>query len=362
VRRLLDPPAPDDREQSDPVEERLTRTRGLGEVLFAPSQAPSELELARALAAANDSVAALDSLALGGERAARLRDELAGAAETEDATRGPGPLQVDAVKKALAGVPAYGGTTLETFDVCSYRWFVDHELNPQPLDPTPEPLTQGGLMHTALERLYKEAPGEDALPRPGDVERWIARGREIVDEVTARLTDHPADRAMRRRVERLLVAFLRREAARESPRLRPSLLEADFGEEASKPALPIGDWALHGRIDRVDEGDGVGLAIDYKLAREVTPVAKFVEKGTLQLPLYLLALRELWGMDVVGGLYQPLRPTTNPRPRGLVRKEEGEQLLADVNLYDGDLLSSDEFEAALNDVRRPRRPGGGPYA
>lgn len=350
VRRLLDPPAPDDREQSDPVEERLTRTRGLGEVLFAPSQAPSELELARALAAANDSVAALDSLALGGERAARLRDELAGAAETEDATRGPGPLQVDAVKKALAGVPAYGGTTLETFDVCSYRWFVDHELNPQPLDPTPEPLTQGGLMHTALERLYKEAPGEDALPRPGDVERWIARGREIVDEVTARLTDHPADRAMRRRVERLLVAFLRREAARESPRLRPSLLEADFGEEASKPALPIGDWALHGRIDRVDEGDGVGLAIDYKLAREVTPVAKFVEKGTLQLPLYLLALRELWGMDVVGGLYQPLRPTTNPRPRGLVRKEEGEQLLADVNLYDGDLLSSDEFEAALNDA------------
>lgn len=350
VRRLLDPPVPEDREQPDPLEERLTRSRGLGEVLFTPSEAPSELELARALAAANEPVAALDSLALGGKRAARLRVELTGAAEVEEATRKPGPLQVEAVKEALAGVPAYGGTTLETFDVCSYRWFVDHELNPQPLDPTPEPLTQGGLMHAALERLYEEAPGEDALPRPGDVVRWIARGREIVDEVTAELTDHPADRAMRRRVERLLVAFLRREAARENPRLRPSLLEADFGEDASKPVLPIDGWALHGRIDRVDEGEGVGLALDYKLAREVTPVAKFVQKGTLQLPLYLLALRELWGIDVVGGLYQPLRPTSNPRPRGLVRREEGEQLLTDVSLYDGDLLSSEEFEAALNDA------------
>jgi ATP-dependent helicase/DNAse subunit B len=352
VRRLLEPAAPGEGEP-DALEERLTHSRGLGDFLFAPSEAPSELELARALAGGPvDPSTALDSLRLGDDRRARLRAGLAAAAETEVATREPGPLRIDAVKDSLGEVAAYGGTTLETFDVCSYRWFVDHELNPEPLDPAPEALTQGGLMHAALELLYREAPGDDALPRPGDVERWIARGRELVDEVTAELTDHPADRTMRRRVERLLVAFLRREAARQNPRLRPALLEADFGEAegASKPVLRIGDWALHGRIDRVDEGDGVGLAIDYKLAREVTPVAKFVERGTLQLPLYLLALRKLWGIDVVGGLYQPLRPTSNPRPRGLVRKEDGEQLLADVELYDGDLLPGDDFEAALEDA------------
>jgi ATP-dependent helicase/DNAse subunit B len=352
VRRLLDPPPPEGDEE-DPVEVRLTRSRGLGEVLFSPSEAPSEPELARSLAASSVAPAeALDSLGVGGERGERLGTVLSAAAESELATRRPGPMQVEAVKEALRGVPAYGGTTLETFDVCSYRWFVDHELRPQPLEPAPDPLVQGGLMHSALERLYKERPGEDAIPRPADVEAWIARGRELVDEVTEALTDHPADRAMRRRIERLLVAFLRREAARENPRLRPSLLEAGFGEgeETDRPALPIGDWALHGQIDRVDEGDGVGLAIDYKLAREVTPVAKFVEKGTLQLPLYLLALRELWGIDVVGGLYQPLRPTANPRPRGLVRREDGEGLLGDVGLYDRDLLSSEDFEAALNDA------------
>jgi ATP-dependent helicase/DNAse subunit B len=353
VRRLLDPVPPEDPDQNDQLEESLTRSRGLGDVLFASSDAPSEHELARSLAAIpQQPAAALEALGVGGERAGRVSAVLAAAAEAEEATRAPGPLEVEAVIDALSEVAAYGGTTLETFDVCSYRWFVDHELNPQPLDPMPEPLTQGGLMHAALERLYREAPGDDALPRPGDVEIWVACSREIVDEVTAELTDHPADRAMRRRLERLLVAFVRREAARENPRLRPSLLEADFGETegASKPALPIQDWALHGRIDRVDERNGVGLALDYKLSREVTPASKFVEEGKLQLPLYLLALRELWEIDVVGGLYQPLRPTSNPRPRGLIRKEDGEQLLADVHPYDRDLLPSEDFEAALSDA------------
>jgi PD-(D/E)XK nuclease superfamily len=157
---------------------------------------------------------------------------------------------------------------------------------------------------------------------------------------------------MRRRLERLLVAFLRREAARPSPRLRPSLLEAEFSEEegAAKPALQFEGWALHGRIDRVDEGEGVGLAHDYKVAREVSRVAKFVEEGKLQLPLYLLALRELWEIEPLGGLYQPLAPTTSARPRGLVRKEDGELMLADLGLYDRDLLPEEEFEAALQEA------------
>jgi hypothetical protein len=242
---------------------------------------------------------------------------------------------------------------LERFEECSYRWFVDHELNPQALDPEPEPLTQGGLMHKALERLYLEAPGDDSLPRPGDLERWIARGRELVAEVAdARLSAHPADRAMRRRVERLLVAFLRREAARETPLLRPQLFEAGFRDDdpEAKPALEIGNWKLHGSIDRVDRRDGVGLVYDYKMAREVTPVARFVRKGALQLPLYLLALRELWGIEPVGGLYQPLRGTRDHRPRGLVHKEVGGELLADLDLVGTDLLSPDVFEKALDEA------------
>ena len=67
---------------------------------------------------------------------------------------------------SLADVHAYGGTTLEGFDLCSYRWFVSHELAPQPLDPPPDPLVQGGIVHAVLDALYRERPGGDALPRP----------------------------------------------------------------------------------------------------------------------------------------------------------------------------------------------------
>ena len=74
-----------------------------------------------------------------------------------------------------------------------------------------------------------------------------------------------------------------------------------------------------------------------------------VESGTLQLPLYVLALRRLWGLEVAGGLYQPLRPTRDPRPRGLVRSDEKE-LLEDIGLVSTDILDPEDFEAALTDA------------
>jgi hypothetical protein len=356
VRSLIDPPPPDDPDEADEAEEALTETRGLGDVLFVPARAPSELELARSLAGGGNGSRSERLAALGVDDAvaARIAESLAAAADVEEATREPGPLRLEPVIDALRGVEAYGGTTLEEFERCSYRWFVDHELDPQPLDPTPDPLTQGGLMHAALEKLYLEAPGEDSLPRPGDLDRWIGRGREIVDEVAdERLSGHPADRAMRRRVERLLVSFLRREAAREDPQLRPALFEAAFGDgdpDADQPALAIGDWKLHGSIDRIDLGEGAGLVYDYKLTREVTAVANFVRKAALQLPLYLLALRELWEIDPLGGLYQPLGGTKNHRPRGLVDAEDGRDLRADLALYGNDLLAPDEFRQALEEA------------
>ena len=128
----------------------------------------------------------------------RVRARLASARDAEAATRAPGPISNPAVIAALGDVHAYGGTTLEGFDVCSYRWFVSHELSPQPLDPAPDPLVQGGIVHAALYSLYKERPEGDALPRPASLATWIARGQELVDEIAAarELGEHPAERAM----------------------------------------------------------------------------------------------------------------------------------------------------------------------
>jgi ATP-dependent helicase/DNAse subunit B len=322
VRRLLDPPPEADGE--DPVEPELTVVRDLTRVLLPRHLAPDEGDLARARVA-------------------------------EAASRAPGPLANPAVLESLAAVPAYGGTTLEGFDVCSYRWFVSHELDPQPLDPAPDPLVQGGLMHAVLERLYRERPGGDPLPRPGSLGAWIERAQRLVGELTDErgLGTHPAERAIARRVEGLLARFLAEEAGREPDGFQPWLLEAGFGEgeEAERPVLQIDGWGLHGAIDRVDrDAGGRALVIDYKLSRAVTPRVKFEEQAKLQLQLYLIAVAEHWGVDAAGGIYHPLRGTSARRPRGAVREDAAAQL-ASYDLYENDLLDREEFDEMLAEAR-----------
>jgi len=357
IRRLLDPPP--EEESPDPVEESICRGRDLARVVYPVAEAPSVDELARAVAAHGPGADAKALTAAAGaddEIAERVASRLATARTAEAAARAPGPLTNPAALESLAAVPAYGGTTLEGFDLCSYRWFVSHELGPQPLDPLPDPLVQGGLMHAALERLYRERPGGDPLPRPGSLGAWRERGRELVAEIAAErgLGEHPAERAILRRVEALLERFLAEESERETGGFEPWLLEAGFGEEegSERPALEVDDWALHGAIDRVDrDSRGQALVIDYKLAGAVTPREKLEEEAKLQLQLYMVAVAEQWGAQPVGGLYHPLRGTSSRRPRGVVLDEAGEEP-AGYRLSRTDLADRDGFEALLADARR----------
>jgi len=357
VRRLIEP-APEG-DGPDPVEAGLTVVRDIAQVVHAPSDAPSETELARAIAArgpGTNASAALSATGAEGVAAERIGSRLARAKTAEATSRMPGPLSNPAVLAALASVSAYGGTTLEGFDVCSYRWFVSHELDPQPLDPTPDPLVQGGLVHAVLDRLYRERPGDDPLPRPGSRIAWTRRAGELVSEVAAerRLGKHPAERAIVRRVEGLLVRFLAEEAGRDTGGFEPWLLEARFGEdeEAERPVLTIDGWGLHGAIDRVDrDASGRAIVLDYKLSRTVTPREKFEEQAKLQLQLYLIAVAERWGAEAVGGLYHPLRGTSARRPRGAVL-EDAAGRLASYRLYENDLVDREGFEEMLDDARR----------
>ncbi|HVV90704.1 MAG TPA: PD-(D/E)XK nuclease family protein [Solirubrobacterales bacterium] len=358
VRALIAPPPPTDG-AVDPVEAAITRERGLADVVAPLAEAPSADELARALAAHGpgaDPRALLTAVGIDGELVETLEDRLRRARRAEAASRAPGPLTNPAVLAALGEVEAYGGTTLEQFDECSYRWFAGHELAPEPLDPVPDPLVQGGLIHAVLERLYRERPGGDPLPRPASLPTWIERGRTLLAEQLAEreVGGHPAERAMARRVERLLERFLDEEATRDTGGFEPWLLEARFGlgEEAERPNLDFGDWGLHGAIDRVDRApDGRAVVLDYKLAAGVTPRDKFEERAKLQLPLYLLAAQTHWGAEPVGGLYHPLRGTSNRRPRGVVAAGSAGDL-AGYGLYRGDVVDEVELEELLEETGR----------
>jgi RecB family exonuclease len=372
VRALLAPPPAEGVE--DPVEAAITRTRGLADVVAPLAEAASVDELARALAAhgpSADPAALLAAVGIGSapvgpqgghelnshvDLAGSLLDRLRRARRAEAASRAPGPLTNPAVLASLAAVEAYGGTTLEGFDECSYRWFASHELAPEPLDPTPDPLVQGGLIHAVLERLYRERPGGDPLPRPSSLTHWIDRGRALLTELLAEreVGGHPAERAMARRVERLLERFLGEEAARDTGGFEPWLLEAGFGlgEDSERPTLDLGGWGLHGAIDRVDRApDGRAVVHDYKLASSVTPRDKFEERAKLQLPLYLLAAQIHWGAEPVGGIYHPLRGTSNRRPRGVVAAASAGDL-AGYDLYKPDVVDEEALEELLEETRR----------
>lgn len=352
----------------DALEDEITISRDLAQVVAPLAEAPSEDELARALVATlggygrhksptvDDAEQLLAQVGVEAEVAAAIVARVGEARRAESASRAPGPLTNPAALESLAAVPAYGGTTLEEFDLCSYRWFAGHELDPQLLDPVPDPLVQGGLMHEALDRLYRERPGGEPLPRPETLAAWSARGRELVAAVVAEreLGSHPAERAMARRVERLLERFLAEEAERETGGFEPWLLEARFGEhpDAERPPLDLGGWGLHGAVDRVDRAaDGSAVVIDYKLAGQVTPQAQFEQKAKLQLPLYLLAVAEHWGAEPVAALYHPLKGTSSRRPRGVVSAAVAQDL-AGYGLSSTDIVEPEELEELLDESRR----------
>ena len=129
--------------------------------------------------------------------------------------------------------------------------------------------------------------------------------------------------------------------------MRPPDTEAAFGfDDSEKGPLQLAGGGVHGQIDRIDLGPGgEALVQDYKSGGKVEGGAGMLEKrGKLQLQLYMLAARELWGHELAGGLYRPLGGTGDRTPKGLLRKELAEAL-AGLDPRPNDHLDDEGFEA-----------------
>jgi ATP-dependent helicase/DNAse subunit B len=357
VRELV-APTPSGSDGPDPLD-RDVRRRSLADVTVDPSAAPSADALARALAGRerHNGIEVPDTLEISAELSESLRRRLEDAAEASSRrARSPGPIETPAVLEALAERRLFGASTLEEYALCSYRWFVDHELDPRGLDPDPDPLLQGSVIHRVLEELYRAPPGPDPVPRPQTVAAWRRRASELANELAADVGlggEDARGASARARIEALVGGFVEREAHASSPlRPDPELLEASFGagERDARPALDLGGFSLHGKIDRVDLAPGgrAGLIRDYKGSRRVTSGAKLLDEGKLQLQLYARALSRQWGIEPLGGVYEPLAATDDTRPRGILRKDERDDALEGLHTVDRDLLEPEQFDAALD--------------
>jgi ATP-dependent helicase/DNAse subunit B len=352
VRELLAPPLPSDTEERDEALAREAGGRGLADSVFDPADAPSEAELARA-EAARGSEAPIPEQVRG-----RIAARLAAAREriTEERRR-PGPLRLEPVLERMAAHQVFGATTLERYAECPYRWFVDHELSPRRIGPTEEPLAAGQVAHQILESLYAEPPSPEGRPTPATLPAWIERALELTETYGPSLL--PRERAdtaaALHRIEGLVLAFLADEAETPAPFVPvPELAEARFGfPDSEKQALPVGTGAVHGQIDRVDRGPhGEALVQDYKSGARVDGGKGMLERGKLQLQLYLLAAQELWGLELAGGLYRPLgaRNDDERKPKGLLRKSLKDEL-AGLRPRPNDHLDDDAFDEALDAAR-----------
>ncbi len=298
------------------------RTRSLSEVTWRPEDAPTAAEWDRAHAAA-------------GPRRAVPQ---------------PAPLSAEPLLEELSARDAVSARALENFADCPVKWLVEDLLKPAELVPDPEAMVRGSYAHEVLSHTYERLREETGSRRVthdnlADAERILL---EELRERSASFQLSPKQtrvRAAARRLEFDLLRFLRSEADSDS-RFEPVELERGFGLEGSEPVELDGGLRVRGRIDRVDEHDGMALVIDYKTGKRVDryKVASWEPENRFQAALYMLVVEKLLGLRAAGGVYVALG-SDDPRPRGMVAKDvDG----LGGRWFRGDQLGPEEFREKLD--------------
>lgn len=304
------------------------RQRLLSDVVWSPAQAPTDRELRHALAAA--------------------------------ATAGPAVSAEVRVlsERALAHVRhsrIVSGGALESYARCPVRWLVEKELDPPRFDPDPDAMAKGSYMHQVLEEVIGRLDGPVGPDSLADAER-------ILDEVMAETppTIAPGRPAsVQAGVQAGIRADLRRYLHHEAAAgvaYRPTGVELQFGfeEEGSLPALVLGDERepvlVRGLIDRVDVDPVAGrraIVRDYKSGtrRDEWQGARWIGDSQIQVALYMLAVRQLMGLEPVAGLYQPLGGN-DLRGRGIFLQDAG----VGEKLVGTDARDQAELEGVLEDA------------
>ncbi len=319
---------------TSPVDEAPTdreRLRGLAEL------AARDAELATALARANGWDRRL-------ERARRAFDR---------PTRITNPL----VLEQLGSRGTFGVTELERFADCSSAWFVERFLAPKTIDAEPDAMQRGSVAHTALHRFFARIPAELGIEKlaPENVEDAKRLMRQCLEEAVAGVRMDLTEMQLRELDQTLwrdLEAFVEDECESELA-LVPRRFEVAFGSERAAPELQRGlelapGLTLSGKIDRIDVDPygARGIVQDYKSGKHAHSAREIERELRLQVPLYMLVLRDLVGLEPLGGLYRPLAGAR--RARGLVRASEAETLPGYVK---NDYLEEEDFWGVVESAR-----------
>ncbi|MCS7008062.1 MAG: PD-(D/E)XK nuclease family protein, partial [Gaiellaceae bacterium] len=229
---------------------------------------------------------------------------------------------------------------------------------PRTIDAEPDALLRGSLAHTTLHRFYAALPRELDAERvtPENLERALELVRRCLDEalgsgVRLDLTELQAAE-LRQTLRADLEAFVRDEAASQLAFV-PRRLEVGFGSERAAPelqrGLPLEEGIfVSGKIDRIDVDpfSARGIVQDYKTG-EAYSAQRIDSEARLQIPLYVLALRDLLGVEPLGGVYRGL--SGRPTKRGLLRASARADLPGFVS---SDYLDEEAFWGQVEAARQ----------
>ncbi|HYY64482.1 MAG TPA: PD-(D/E)XK nuclease family protein [Gaiellaceae bacterium] len=305
---------------------RATTRRPLSALTWPIEQAPTDRERLRALASlapVDDGAARSLALANGWER--RLD-------RAQRAFERPTRLTHTQVLAELSARTSFGVTELETFADCSSIWFVDRVIGPRTIDQEVDARLRGQVAHSALHKLFAGVPKRLGVEKlgPEQLDDALELLRECLGEamegVRMELTDLQR-RELEQGLLRDLEQFLRDEAASEL-QLVPRRFEVSFGSDRSpqelQRGLDLGTFRLSGKIDRIDLDpfSARGIVQDYKSGKTAHSAAQIESELKLQIPLYMLVLRDLIGVEPLGGIYRALSGKRDAR--GLLRAEAKE--------------------------------------
>jgi ATP-dependent helicase/DNAse subunit B len=302
---------------------RATTRRSLSALTWPVEQAPTERERLRALASL---VPVDEDAALALAQANGWERQLDRALRAFDRpTRLTHPL----VLEELRAKSNFGVTELETFADCSSIWFVDRVIGPRTIDQQVDPRLRGQVAHSALHKFFAGVPKRLGIEKlsPEQLDEALVFLRECLGEamdgVRMELTDLQR-RELEQGLLRDLEQFLRDEASSEL-QLVPRRFEVSFGSERSpqelQRGLDLGTFTLSGKIDRIDLDpfSARGIVQDYKSGKTAHSAAQIESELKLQIPLYMLVLRDLVGVEPLGGIYRALAGKRDAR--GLLRAE-----------------------------------------
>ncbi|HET6496806.1 MAG TPA: PD-(D/E)XK nuclease family protein, partial [Thermoleophilia bacterium] len=258
------------------------------------------------------------------------------------------------VRRLYDGEHEYSATELERYVRCPFRFFAEYLLHLAEPDEPEEDIPahdKGTLLHQIFYEFYARRLREHADARIGDDE-ILAAYRVLAELAQGQCKDEPYTGLLWDKFcERLVGAgddvpgLLRRfldvevETTRGPAACTPRHLELGFGHQRHRQTLdpasrgePVAIQAgertirLHGVIDRIDLNDETGTycVLDYKSGSRV-PSQKEIESGvSLQLPIYMLAARDLLGKEkhfAAAGFFQT-KDAANCEKKGFVGHRE----------------------------------------